>query len=270
MSIRLSEAALRGDTATVSNIITYTTDVNVNWRNPNYDYRTALHSAACHGHDEIVALLLQQPYVDVNPTDGHGYTPFMLSCIEGRTKCAKMLLSDTRVNVDVVPRTNVTAIKTVILGAKLEILKWWIIYERNIDLGFKDDEDSVIAFVNQIKWLWRTTKEASEYQGVIELLDSFENDEEGTRFKLKAELGLIDGAAGGHFANIVFLCDGLFEFASKDKIRASTDASRFLKIAMALPLDLQMVLCYRVVGSRKSNIPAATRESAFRRLARYC
>jgi hypothetical protein len=35
-----------------------------------------------------------------------------------------------------------------------------------------------------------------------------------------------------------------------------------------LPIELQMVLCYRVVGSMKMNIPGEVRELAFKELAR--
>ena len=39
-----------------------------------WDGRTALHAAAGQGHQEVVALLLEQPGVCVNATDNHGVT----------------------------------------------------------------------------------------------------------------------------------------------------------------------------------------------------
>jgi hypothetical protein len=43
-------------------------------------------------------------------------------------------------------------------------------------------------------------------------------------------------------------------------------AARFFSIAKELPMELQMVLCHRVVGSMRMNIPGEQRELAFREL----
>ena len=45
-------------------------------------------------------------------------------------------------------------------------------------------------------------------------------------------------------------------------------AARFFTIARQLPLELQMVLCYRVVGSAKEIIPGKDSEVAFKSLAK--
>jgi len=66
------------------------------------------------------------------------------------------------------------------------------------------------------------------------------------------------------FALVVFVSDGLLRI----KRTTPSPAARYLKIASRLPLELQMLLCFRVVGSAKEIIPGTEREAAFRELAR--
>jgi len=47
----------------------------------------------------------------------------------------------------------------------------------------------------------------------------------------------------------------------------ATPAARFFLIARQLPLELQMVLCFRLVGSAKEIIPGKESEAAFKSLA---
>ena len=67
------------------------------------------------------------------------------------------------------------------------------------------------------------------------------------------------------FALVVFVSDGLLEI--KDTT-TRTPAARFFSIARRLPLELQMMLCHRVVGSAKEIISGKDSEVAFKELAR--
>jgi len=66
------------------------------------------------------------------------------------------------------------------------------------------------------------------------------------------------------FALVVFVSDGLLQ--AKDT--TPSPAARFFSIASQLPLELQMVLCFRSVGSDKEVIPGNESEVAFKSLAR--
>ena len=79
------------------------------------------------------------------------------------------------------------------------------------------------------------------------------------------ELGLLDDLAAEIFALVVFVSDGLLQI--KDTTTPSPAAS-FFTIATQLPLELQMVLCHRQVGSAKEIIPGKESEVAFKELAR--
>ena len=49
------------------------TGANVNWK--DYDNRSALHLAACHGHTDLCLLLIEKFHVNVNEIDNFGGTP---------------------------------------------------------------------------------------------------------------------------------------------------------------------------------------------------
>ena len=81
---------------------------------------------------------------------------------------------------------------------------------------------------------------------------------------MRVELGLVDEQAAGIFALVVFVSDGLLQINDT----SSSPAARFFSIAAQLPLELQMVLCFRQVGSGKEIIPGKESEVAFKELAK--
>ena len=74
----------------------------------------------------------------------------------------------------------------------------------------------------------------------------------------------------------VFLCDGLRRFtlalastlSFNPSATAVTAAARFFAVAFRLRMELQMVLCHRIVGSTKQNVLRKDSESAFQSLAK--
>ena len=78
---------------------------------------------------------------------------------------------------------------------------------------------------------------------------------------------VIEEFAAEMFALVVFVSDGLLQVTHQDQSTPSL-AARFLAMAVRLPLELQMVLCHRVVGSAKESILGRDSEPAFRNLAR--
>jgi len=65
------------------------------------------------------------------------------------------------------------------------------------------------------------------------------------------------------FALVVFVSDGLLQI----KDTTPSPAARFFNIARSLPLELQMVMCHRVVGSCQEIIQDNDSEMAFQSLA---
>jgi len=91
------------------------------------------------------------------------------------------------------------------------------------------------------------------------------------RVKLGVKLGVLDEQAAEVFALILFLCDDLLQFKPALTDTTITTASaatlRFFAIVKWLPMELQMVLCHRAVGSMKQNILHNNSEEAFKLLA---
>ena len=111
--------------------------------------------------------------------------------------------------------------------------------------------------------LWRYNK--SE---VVSLLERFIANPEQTRHALLVRLGILDERAADFFALTVFLCDELLQLDPVLTITNSAAATfRFFNIARRLPMELRMILCHRVVGSRRQNILSEVSEIAFKSLA---
>ena len=85
---------------------------------------------------------------------------------------------------------------------------------------------------------------------VVTLLERFKSDATQTRHLVRVKLGWYNEAAAEMFALVVFVSDGLLQI----KDTTPSPAARYFSIAAQLPLELQMVLCYRLVGSNKEII----------------
>ena len=99
---------------------------------------------------------------------------------------------------------------------------------------------------------------------MVSLLERFRDHQEEIRNEIRKELGWFDETAAEMFALVVFLSDGLLKIEEEN----TAATPRFFRIAKELPLELQMILCYRVVGSSGEIIPGEQREQAFKSLAK--
>ena len=81
---------------------------------------------------------------------------------------------------------------------------------------------------------------------------------------MRVELGWYDDLAAEMFAMVVFVSDGLLQINDT----TPSPAARYFSIARQLPLELQMVLCCRQVGSDKEIIQGKDSEVAFKSLAK--
>ena len=105
----------------------------------------------------------------------------------------------------------------------------------------------------------------------MSLLERFLANPSQTRHELRVKLGVLNELAAEVFALTVFLCDDLLQL--KPAIITTTvttplPAVRFFAIATRLPMEVQMILCHRGVGSMKQNILLKDSEAAFKSLAR--
>jgi len=216
---------------------------------------TLLHYACrADSRSAVIPLLLAHHDIDVNLKDKYGSTPFYYTC-NGRPSCVREMLKDSRVKVNEGNSSGYTPLWNAAWYGSLDIIKWWIASGREMDLGKPGDVEKSDAIAGAKKY---------GKTDVVTLLERFKENPEETRHAVRLDLGLVDELAAEMFALVVFVSDGLLRI--KDTI--STPAARFFSIARRLPLEIQMLLCYRVEGSPKEIIPGKKSEVAFKELAR--
>jgi len=204
----------------------------------------------------VIPLLLAHPDIDVKAKDQNdAWTPFFYPCYSGRTSCVREMLKDFRVKVNEREDDEYTPLSRAAFFGHLDIIKWWIASGREMDLG-KPGERKTDAI--------GAANEAEETE-VVTLLERFKKDAAKTRHAMRLELGWYDEAAAEMFALVVFVSDGLLQINDST---TTTPAARYFKIAAQLPLELQMVLCHRLVGLAKEIVPGKESEVAFKELAR--
>jgi hypothetical protein len=214
---------------------------------------TALQRAVMNDEVEIVELLLAQPGIDVNARSTYGNTAFSEACFYTGNRCGRVLLRDPR--VDLAMGKSDTSPLCMAVVSNPELVRWWIASGREMDLGTPGDG--------------RTDAIASSRRGppwIRDLLLRFRDDPAGTRREVRVGLGLYDDMAAEVFAPVVFVSDGILRLPQNSISGAKT--LRFFRIMVQLPLELQMLISYRAVGSARILIPLKAREEGFRYLAK--
>lgn len=241
-------------------------NVDVNWNDWRYG-STALNEACKADRADIVKLLLAHPNIDVNEVNNYHSSPLATVCSMDSTACAKLLLLDPRVDREIFNCFGYTRLSSVIRNGYLDIVKWWLV---TTTLPLED---------GYLRSAIETAKSQHHDDGVV-LVEEFIKAPWQTRTRLRVELGMDEIAAADIFSLVIFLSDGLVtcnqpqsqqpqsqqqtndEVATKARL-----AIRFFRVALQLPMELQMLLCHRVVGSTRRNIKATVSERAFRNLA---
>jgi len=206
--------------------------------NMDHEYGYTLLHVACVGNNRtaVIPLLLADPDIDVNVKNVNGWTPFLFACRYGSTSCVREMLKDSRVKVSEPDTDGRTPFWFAAYSGHLDIIKWWIASEREMDLGKPGDLDYTDAI--------GVAKEEGNTE-VATLLERFKENPVETRHAVRVDLGLLDELAAEMFALVVFVSDGLLQINDT----TSSPAARFFTIAAQLPLELQMELCFRQVES---------------------
>jgi len=245
-------AVWQGDAKKVAQLMRRDPGFNVNLAQ-NGEEETLLHYAcAVDMRSAVIPLLLAHPGIDVNTKDINGQSPFNLACRSGCTSCVREMLKDSRVILNEPTKNGTTPLYWAAAKDHLGIIKWWIASGREMELGKPGDIDQTDVLRKKGK------------TEMVTLLERFKENPEKTKYQVRRSLDLVDEMAAKMFALVVFVSDGLLQI----KDTTPSPAARFFNIARRLPLELQMGLCYRIVGSPKEIIPSNETEVAFKELAR--
>jgi len=161
----------------------------------------------------------------------------------------KIFLKDPRVDIHAgVNRPNI--LYKIASRGNLIQLKWLIASGKDFD---PEEEIVFYGCLPGSMSYWASDKRSPFYN----LLTNFACDPVKTRYKVQLEL-CPNILPFDLFALVVFNSDGFLERKKEDE--------RFFKIAGKLPMELQMILCYRVYGLSKNNIPGKEFELGAKRL----
>ena len=262
---RLYDAAWDGEGAEVASLLRNNPGLDVNWANK--ELITAVHVTCMNGHAEVVKMLLAHSCINVNLKTIAGYTPVGYACAIGRVAVVQVLLHDPRVDVTLDDTWGRTPLWYASCNGRHEVIEWLIASGR--DLG--DFKNKTGKSLQKHYTALEAARNAMQYPVVL-LLEQFMTNPMQTRHELRVKLGVLNALAEV-FALTVFLCDDLLELKPASHLAATphpttTAATRFFAIAKRLPMELQMMLCRRVVGSTKQNILRKDSEVAFKSLAR--
>jgi hypothetical protein len=261
-------------------------DVDVNCR--AWGGTRPLHRAVTAKNYEAVRLLLAHPRIDPNAQDNIGGTPLFDAC-GGYCKndeIIRVLIMDPRTEIDgrpykkrietlTVTEPAPTTIWTAVLGDNPTAIKWIIASGKKFNPHGNSSDEYCGRAISPLQ-----LARAKGRHSIAELINDYLVRPDITRHEIRAELGLTSGTVPAMFAVIVFICDGLLAInpavlGTVETIRGrgpaespSEGSVRFLRVAVRLPLELQMVLCHIAFGSSGNTIPATESEIAFRSLAR--
>lgn len=143
---------------------------------------------------------------------------------------------------------------TLFLNGRADIIRYWIASGREIQpVSPPGLEDT-----------WETA--AHRHPEIAKLLTDLENSPAETRDRVRRELGWHLHTATDWFALGIFAGD---DYIVERPGAANHELARFVRIMMRLPMELQMILGNRVVGSTQDFITGEQRETGFRRLTRF-
>ena len=213
----------------------------------------SLHSACSSGDTEVVRLLLADPRVDPTRTDNDGRTPLHYACYNGRHEVVRLLLADPRVDPARADNSGRTPLHRACSTGHHEIVRL-LLADPRVDPTHTDNNG------------WSPLHRARDngHAEVVSLLQGYALDPVATRFRLRCELGYPQQRAAETFACVVFASDGLLRVRET----AGSKSARFFRVTLRLLMELQMLLCNRVAGLGRDNIPMKDSEAAFGRLAR--
>ena len=261
---RLIDAVESGNIEEVEALLRDHPDLDINWSDDDAEW-PVLNWASWNGHAQIVKLLLAHPDIEVNLLNG-GSTPISLACEVRQVSVVRVLLTDPRVDVTLDDYYGRTPLWFASYFGHIEIIEWLIASGKDLgDLSLKGS-------MMKRKYTALEIARNQQRDTAALLLEKLLADPAQTRHEVRLRLGVLDELAAEVFALTVFLCDELLQLkpahATSTPATTSTNATRFFIIAKKLPMELQMVLCHRAVGSGKQNIRHKDSEAAFKSLAR--
>jgi hypothetical protein len=289
-------ACWHGHLSIVQYLLAACPSVDVN--KENNEGSTPLYVACSYNHLEVVRVLLLDPRVEVNKTNVQQASPFNIATELGYNDIISLLLGDDRININQQDDGGCSGVWMAAQNGRLETLQLILASDRDIDLSSK-------STVGPGGWHGKTAVEIARWSGsslfpwndeseedfkrrkaacpiIADLLAEHQRDPHSVRKRLSLLPGVRDRFIGEVFAMVVFLADNFVSLqpavsplqqpprppSPLKPPPLEEQARRFFAIAVALPMDLQMVLCNKVFDSPKDLVLTKHSEPAFKKLAK--
>ena len=148
-----------------------------------------LHIATKAGYQDVVAALLLQPALDVQQRSQQGIPALYCACERGLTEVAKVLLKDTRVDVNYADEDICTPLWGASFEGNLMVIKWMMVSGRELNLERKGKLLAVLFDDNEYSAL--EIARARGNNDVVLLLERFKKNKTLTRTEIRKELGVV-------------------------------------------------------------------------------
>lgn len=237
-------------------------------------------------------MLLKHPRVDVNAKKSNGMTAFAICCRWNCAKVAKLLLQDHRVSLGGQSHIGIgesffgpglgaglgtgsgyTPEDWLVISKHSDVAKCWIASGRDMSLSpvseLLSTDDIILEKLLEII----DDDDVRQRFVVIWLLKSFNSNPQLVRYQTRLELGgFKEEPAAELFALVIFVCDDYLCSREQQQTQQHKQANdrtvtRFFAMTSRLPMELQMIICHRVVGSVAELIHGYNVKIALRRLA---
>jgi len=242
------------------------------------------------GHGDVALRLLRDPRIDPNLQNPlNGATPIFMACQIGHPHVIAILLNDSRVNPNLPDSDNCTPLWQSAQNGSLAVVQLLLASERVIDPQVISTWNKKAAALHARAMGSRTLKRDDETQAeflksktygpiIADLVEEYERDPAASRRRLRLLPGVREYFIARIFALVVFYSDSYLALKGPPLAKrllkallgpemAASDRTRFFLIAARLPLELQMVLCNRLLGSGENSVLSKYSEPGFRWVA---
>ena len=253
-------AAHDGRLDTMLSILECYPELDINAKSCSGD--TALMCASMRNNDNVVKFLLAHPDIDTNKSTLNGETALSLGCWNGATSIVKLLLLNPSVDAANQNKQGCTPLWDAVYSGHINTINWLIASDKHLG-DVKNDKGSWMSTGSRTAIELATGLSRHE---IAELLKRFVVRPKQIKHEIRVNLKFKNAMASELFSLVVFLCDDLVKEIDSG-ISDLCVSSRFFAITKRLPMELQMVVCNRAVGSAKDTILTKDSEPAFMTLA---
>lgn len=270
----LRKAMVFGNKQAVQEIFDKHPVLNVNWVDESVvrGRWSLLHYTSWSDDITILKLMLGRADIDTNYKTLSGNTALTLRCMVNHLACFVLLLQHEYVNNS----SGVHNHTIIRVDGRPSLVDYLTIRDQLTFLEYLIVFDNKLHSYCQQRDLANWLASMGINNISLQLLQRFLDDPTTVRYQLMLKLGTIEKLTADIFAIVIFLCDGLLQRTTSSPAGSDTttdsgvnhlNAIRFFNIVQQLPMELQMMICYRIVGSANEIVHSSMVEPSFRELA---